>query len=341
MPYRVGIVGSGFGGKVHAPAYKAHPAFEPVAIASPHSAEQVARERGIPAAFPSLEALLDGADVDLVSIASPPYEHHAAVRLALSRGKHVLCEKPLAINVAQAEEMVALAQRAGTVCGVAHEYRFTPARIAIKELVDNGHLGPLREIEIADLRSNLRSGVEVPNRWWFSKSKGGGLAQALTSHLIDNATWVAGRPPVAAYGFSRTAVPERRYRGETFRSEVADGAFALLDYGDGLVARIATDATLAHDSHLYAVHGEKLTALASGTTIPDARTFTVDAEETSELELRPSPYATYAAIHPNLPAFIQLLDELAHALEGRPHALPTFEDALVTQRVLETIGYVA
>ena len=106
---RVGIVGSGFGGAVHAPAYALHPRFEVVAIASPSSAERVARERKIPHAFESVEAMLAGVKLDVVSVASPPFDHHASVIAALRAGKHVLCEKPMALTVAQAEEMHAAA----------------------------------------------------------------------------------------------------------------------------------------------------------------------------------------------------------------------------------------
>jgi predicted dehydrogenase len=235
--------------------------------------------------------------------------------------------------------MLAAAKRAGTVCAMSHEFRFTPSRIAIKELIENRHLGPLREIEIADLRSMLRADVERPNGWWFSKT--GGPAQALVSHLIDNANWLAGRAPARVTGFMRTANPQRHYKGETFTTEIGDGVFALLDYGDGLVGRITCDCTVAHSSHLLAVHGEKATAVASGPSIPQTTTFVVDENETSELELRPSPYAKFSAVNVSVPLFMELLDELAKALDGKPAAIPTLEDGLATQRVLEAIGYVA
>jgi predicted dehydrogenase len=341
VAYRVGVVGAGFGGNVHVPAYKAHPAFELVAIASPNKAAQIARAQQIPHAFASLDAMLDGVELDLVSVASPPFDHHGAVKAALARGKNVLCEKPLATSVRLAREMLDLAARAGTVCGVSHEFRFTASRHAIKELVDNGHLGALREIEITDFRTNLRA--EMPSRpgWWFSKERGGGLAQALTSHFIDNANWIAGRAPKLVAGTSRTANPARRTTGgETFATDVADGIFIVLDYGDGLVARITTDATVAVASHVFAVHGERMTAVASGPTQIQTQTFTVDGDETNELGLRPSPYAKYAAVNPNVPLFLELLDELAKALDGKPNSLPTFEEALATQVVLEAIGYV-
>jgi len=339
MTYRVGVVGAGFGAKVHVPSYRAHPAFELVAIASPNSAHRIAQEQSIPHAFGSLAEMLDGVDLEVVSIATPPFDHYESVKLALARGKHVLCEKPLTTSVAQAEELVALARQVGTACGVVHEFRFTASWAALKELALNGHLGALHQIEIADFGTQLRADALRPNSWWFSKARGGGVIQALTVHAIDAALWIAGRPPQRALGIARTAHPVRRDAEGTFTSDVPDGAFALLDFGAGLVGRITTDWTLTRSSHLFAVHGEKMTAVASGPSRAQTQTFTIDGEETNELSLRPSPYARYASVHESIPLFLELLDEFAAAIEGRAHALPTFEEALASQRVLEAIGY--
>jgi predicted dehydrogenase len=338
-PLRVGVVGASFGGVVHVPAFKAQGRFDVVAIASPNRAAEVARERNVPHAFASTAEMLDGVELDVVSVASPPFDHLPSVTAALARGKHVLCEKPFGLNVAECEEMLAAAQRAGTVCAIAHEFRYVTTRIAVHELVQNGHLGALREIELDLFATRLRAGAERPNSWWFEKRRGGGLAGALASHLIDQANWLAGRAPLRATGYLRTANPERHFGDETFSVDVDDGAFALLDFGDGLIGRIAADATHAVDSSLLAVHGETLTAVASGENIVESRLYTVDAEETAELELAPDKHANLAAIQGNLPAFVSLLDEFAAAIDGKPADYPSFADGLATQRVLAAIGY--
>jgi predicted dehydrogenase len=338
-PLRVGIAGASFGAIVHAPAYAAQGRFEVVALASPRRAAEIARERKIPHAFASTEAMLDGVELDVVSVASPPFDHRASVVAALARGKHVLCEKPFGLDVAECEEMVAAAKRAGTVCAIAHEFRFVTPRIAVRELVQNGHLGPLREIEIDVFSSRLRAEAERPNSWWFEKRRGGGMAGAIVSHLVDQANWLAGRAPRRATGYLRTANPVRHFDGETFTVDVDDGAFALLDFGEGLIARIAADATHAVDSSLLAVHGETMTAVASGPNIVESRLYTVDADETAELELAPDKHANLAAAHGNLPSFVSLLDEFANAIDGKPAEYPTFADGLATQRVLAAIGY--
>jgi predicted dehydrogenase len=338
-PLRVGVVGSAFGGNVHVPAFRAQERFEVVAIASPSRAADVARDRKIPHAFGSVREMLDGIELDVVSVASPPFDHRESVLAALERGKHVLCEKPFGLDVAQAEEMLAASVRAGTVCALAHEFRYTSSRQAMKELIDNGHLGPLRELEGTVLMSFLTAGNERAPSWWFEEKRGGGITGAILSHVIDQSNWLAGRAPVHAVGFGRTANPVRRYKGETFSSDVADGAFALLDYGDGLIARLAVDATHPVDSTTLAVHGETRVAAASGPDVLNMTMFVVDAEETSELALRPQKHAELAAVHPNLPAFVTLLDEFAAAIDGKPAQLPTFADGLATQRVLEAAGY--
>jgi predicted dehydrogenase len=337
--YKVGIVGSGFGVRAHLPAFTAHPEFEVVALASPRSAQVVAKERNIANAFSSLSELLDGCDVDVVSIAAPPFTHHADVLAALAAGKHVICEKPFALNLAQAEEMLAAAQRAGTATAVMHEFRWIPQRIAIKQLIENNHLSPLREIEITQLSNTLRAEVHRARSWWFDRERGGGMAGALLSHLIDTATWLAGRPPVRSTGFLRTANPQRRDAHGTFTSTVDDGCWALIDYGHGLVARVSVDATTPVESFTMAAHGENRTAVASGTTVDDMRLFSVDEEETSELDVKPSPYTRFASINSHVPLIMELLDEFVKQIRTGESAVPTFEEAVHTQRVLAAIGY--
>jgi predicted dehydrogenase len=339
MSWRVGVVGSGFGATVHVPAFRAQGRFDVVALASPTNARRIAAEREIPQAFASLGELLEAVEVDVVSVASPPFDHHKSVLAALARGKHVLCEKPFALNVAQAEEMLAAGERAGTVCAIAHEFRYTPSRLALHELIVNGHLGPLRDIEYTVLTSTLRGEHERANSWWFRAEHGGGIAGASLSHLIDTANWLAGRSPVRSVGMLRTANPERTHRGERFTIDVDDGAFALIDYGEGAIGRITTDATVAVDSAILSAHGEKRSAVASGKNILDATMFAIDDEELSELQLKEDPHANLASAHSNLPPFVNLLDEFAKALDGEPADLPTFADGVATQRVLQAVGY--
>ncbi|MBV8372447.1 MAG: Gfo/Idh/MocA family oxidoreductase [Candidatus Eremiobacteraeota bacterium] len=337
--YRIGIVGAGFGVSSHLPALLAHPAFDVVALASPSTAARIAVERNIPHAFRSCAQMLAGCELDAVTIASPPYAHLHDVRASLAARKHVICEKPFALNVESALTMVEAAHEAGTACGVAHEFRFVAQARALKQLIENHHLDPVRNIEITSLRRMLHRHETRRRGWWFARERGGGLAGAMLSHLIDHADWLAGTAPQGSSGLLRTANVARRDDAGDFTSNVDDGAFALLAYANGEVARLTADATTSVDGYTCAVHGEDRTAVASGPTIAQLTLYTIDRDETNELECKPSPYASYASINDNVPLLIELYDEFVRAIEGKANLLPTFDEALATQRVLESIGY--
>jgi predicted dehydrogenase len=337
--FRIGIVGAGFGATSHLPALQNHPQFDVVAIASPKSAPETARRANVPLAFHSCAEMLAGCELDAVTVASPPFAHCDDVLYALGAGKHVIAEKPFATSVAEALRMVEAARDAGTACGVAHEFRFVPQAQALKELIANGHLGHLRNLEITLLRHTLRRHERRARSWWFERERGGGLAGAVLSHLIDHADWLAGAAPKRALGFARTANPERSDEEGAFSSSADDGAFALLEYRDGIAARLAADATAAVESYTCAAHGELRTAVAAGPNITDLTLYAVDSEQTDELACRAAPYERFAHVNANVPLLMELYDEFAKAIEGRSNALPSFDEALATQEVLAAIGY--
>ena len=345
MTYRVGIVGSGFGGTVHAPSYTLHPRFEPVAIASPNRAQAIAEERKIPHAFASLDAMLDamGDQLDVISIASPPSQHHAAVMTAIGAKKHVLCEKPLGIRLRDVEEMTAAAEQAGIAHAIAFEYRYGSAQQALKELIVNGHLEPLRQIEVARFGSEMKAGAARPrSSWWYEREAGGGLANAFMPHVVDLALWLGGRPAEHTAGFLRTANAERRDpEGGTFSSTASDGCFAVADLGAGIAARMTVDGTMSMTQSTIAVHAENRTAVATGSQLTNMTLFVVDGDDSSEYELSESPYEKYRPLWASIPQFMSLLDDFAERIATRGGTCPTFADGLAAQRMLAAIGYEA
>lgn len=338
-PLRVGIVGAGFGAVAHLPALRNHPGFEVVAIVSPSRAQAVAAAEGLANAFTSTQEMLTNCALDVVVVASPPFAHREDVLAALAAHKHVLCEKPFALNVADARAMRDASEISGTVCGISHEFRFIPQVMAIKELVGNGHLGAIRDLEGTLLRATLRASESRKRSWWFDRTRGGGVAGALLSHIIDQANWIVAGIPEEVYGTLRTANPLRHDDRGTFESTVDDGAAAIMLYRDATIARLCADGTTAVESYTLAVHGERRTAVASGPTMTELALYAVDADVTDELTCKPSPYSAFASINANVPPLMELYDQLLGAIEGRPNALPTFEEGVVTQEALAAIGY--
>lgn len=206
---RVGVIGTGFGTAVQIPGFQYVPETEVIAVCSARRerAEAAAQRFHIPHAFTDYREMLHLPDLDLVSIVTPPVLHHEMTLAALEAGKHVLCEKPLAMNVAQAQEMYDRAQTAGVVHMVTHEFRYSPTRAYTKELIDSGYLGALRQVQIT-LFIGPPSAQPRPWNWLADAAQGGGILGGLGSHYIDALRHWFGEI-TAVSGRMRVLEPER------------------------------------------------------------------------------------------------------------------------------------
>ncbi len=139
-PLRAAVIGVGYLGRFHAQKYAALSAanrgVELVGVVDAHAetAQRVAKELGV-AAFTDYRELLAGGKIDLVSVASTTETHHAVARDCLAAGVHVLAEKPITVTVAQADELIALADAKHLVLQVGHLERFNPAWLAVKDQI--------------------------------------------------------------------------------------------------------------------------------------------------------------------------------------------------------------
>jgi len=221
---RIGVIGTGFGARVVAPIFAATDGCEVTGIVS-------ARDDG------RVAALVARADVDLVSIHSPPYLHAPHVRLALEHGKAVLCDKPFAMSPAEASELEAEADAAGVVHLVNFEFRYHPARQMLRDLVARGDLGRVEHVSWV----HLSAGTRVPMRpfgWLFDRSLGGGWIGAWASHAVDTLRFCFG-DVVAAVGFPRVDIAERPDRDGVMHTCTAeDGLTASLELERGITVAI-------------------------------------------------------------------------------------------------------
>jgi predicted dehydrogenase len=159
-------------------------------------------------------------------------------------------------------------------------------------------------------------------------------------HLIDLACFLTGRTPAAAAGFVRTANPDRTAPdGAVYPNTASDGAFALIDLGEGLIGKVTADGTRARNRCVYALAGETQRLVASGPDMLDLRLTFAGAEDAREIGADPARHPEAAAERPNIRLFLSLLDEFAQLIGGQAHECPTFADGLGVQRVLDAIGY--
>jgi predicted dehydrogenase len=181
------VVGRRFGTRAHVPALRAA-GFEVLALVgrdldkTRHRAGQL----GIPYACASLAEALRLPGVDAVTIAAPPVAHAELVEQAVAAGRHVICEKPFATSLYEAQRLHELASRAGVVHLVGHEFRWNPARVAIGAAVRTGQIGAPRLVSVITYEALLTDPVigRMP-AWFHAQDLGGGWIGAAGSHAFD------------------------------------------------------------------------------------------------------------------------------------------------------------
>lgn len=185
--FRVGIIGSGFMGTVHAAGWSKTPAkLAAVHSLEPNNAKALA-EQYQAKVYDSIDSLL--AAVDVVDICAPTHLHHQMVLQAAKAGKHIICEKPLARTLPQAKEMLAACQAAGVKLLVAHVVRFFPQYALAKTAVERGDIGKVAVLRLT--RCAFRPKRATGN-WFMNFEQSGGLILDLMIHDFDYARWVAG-----------------------------------------------------------------------------------------------------------------------------------------------------
>jgi len=184
---RVGIVGAGFMGTTHAAGW-AETGAEIVGFTAETAteAEPLALAYGA-RVFPELQALIDA--VDVVDVCTPTHLHHPIVLQAAAAGKHIICEKPLARHVAEAQEMVRACREAGVQLLVAHVVRFFPEYALAQAQVAGGAIGRPGVLRLT--RGSYRPKKPVGN-WFLDEAKSGGILMDLMIHDFDYARWIAG-----------------------------------------------------------------------------------------------------------------------------------------------------
>ena len=225
-PLRVGMVGHAFMGAAHSHAWRTAPRFfdlplnPELSVLAGRDGSRVtaaARRLGWSCTETDWRALVVRDDVDLVDICTPGDTHAEIAIAALKAGKHVLCEKPLANSVAEAEEMAAVAAEAAArgifaMCG--YSYRRTPALTLARNMVRDGKLGTIRQVRAQYLQDWL-SDEDAPLTWRMDKSKSGsGALGDIGAHSIDAAQFVTGQSITGVSAIMETFTKERPVGGD-------------------------------------------------------------------------------------------------------------------------------
>ena len=244
---RLGIVGAGgIANFHHIPNLLKHPRAQITAVCDVNeaAAAETAQRHDIAYIYTDYRAMLEEAPLDAVVVCTSNNQHAPVSLAAIEKRLHVLCEKPLALNEAEARELAITAERAGVIHGVNFSYRTNPAVRFVKEIVESGDLGIIYQISLQYLQGH-NADPDVPVRpgsaWRMQRSLAGlGVLGDLGSHLIDLARFWFGEI-AAVQSAQRTFIKERPLlAGGTVAVDGDDVTMAILDFERGMLGTLQT-----------------------------------------------------------------------------------------------------
>lgn len=209
---KVGLIGSQFVSTIHAESLKRVADAQILAVASPteEHVKAFARQHNIPNYFTDYRKMLEMDEIDMIVLGLPNDLHAQATVDAARAGKHVLCEKPLCMNLKEAGLMIETCKKEGVKLMYAEELCFTPKYVRLKELVDDGALGKVYMVK----QSEKHDGPHAPWFWDVQRS-GGGVALDMGCHAFEFFRWMLGKPQVeSVYADMGTYVHQDKTKGD-------------------------------------------------------------------------------------------------------------------------------
>jgi predicted dehydrogenase len=238
---RVGFIGTGFAKTVQMPAFAACEGTELVSVASGHleNARSAAEKFGVPHFTGDWRETVLHPDVDIVCVSTPPDRHKEMTLFALEQGKHVLCEKPMAMNVNEAEEMLAAAKASDVLTLIDFELRFQPGRQLVYKMLRDGEIGKVRHTKW-NFRAPHRGDSNLAWNWWSDAEQGGGALGAINSHIIDSFDWFFGTTVSSVFCQLQTHIKKRPFENGIRDVTTDDEANMLLRFHDSELTEDAT-----------------------------------------------------------------------------------------------------
>ncbi|HDS0948587.1 TPA: Gfo/Idh/MocA family oxidoreductase [Stenotrophomonas maltophilia] len=356
----IAIVGTGMIAAVHRrAALLAGADVRGVAASSPQRAQEVAQAWNVPRAYRDIEEVIADPQVQVVHVCTPNHLHRAMAQAALQAGKHVVCEKPLATTLADAQALAELAASTGLIATVPFVYRYHPVVREARARIAAGDLGPLHLIHGSYLQDWLLD--PASNNWRVDPALGGTsrVFADIGSHWCDLVEWVSGQRFAEVSAAFATVIAERGAEGaESFSTPSAGGtmqpvtsedvAAALFRTGAGTLASLTVSQVSAgrHNRLWFEIDGAKASVAFNQEDAerlwigrPDQREETfvrgpgAGSAEQRRLSVLPPGHAQGYG-H----CFEAFVADTYRAIEGeRPQGLPTFEDGLRSALIVDRV----
>lgn len=336
MTIRVGLLGLNYGARVHLPAYSANSKYEVVAVCArtPGRAQAVAQEHHIPTFYSEARRLISAADVDLVSLATPPRTHAGLAAAALAAGKHVVVEVAFVGTTPDARVLVDMAREQERIGSAAYVLRYVPHIRLVSDLLAQNTIGAMRLARL-DFFSNFLALPGERWRWLWEAEHGGGVLAGSVAHGLDLLCHWFG--PVHSVDGTLATLSE--VNGLAAGLTPADDTGSVtLHFESGLLALINFSAMVAYPRVRMELHGSEGSLFVDG--FGDEVSIMAMGQETSRPVYPSAAYLEETRGQSGLPAgFQHYLDRLAGALNTGevPPDFPTFEAGLAVTRLVDAV----
>ncbi len=329
---RCGVIGLGMG-KAHIKGYQTHPQAEVVAIADMNEEllKKVADEFNVPATYTDAEKMIEQEQLDIVSVVTPNKFHKPLTLKALAEGCNVLCEKPMAMNAVEAQEMLEASEKAGKRLMINFSYRFYEQSWALKKQVETGILG---DIYFGRTVWHRRRGMPRFGGWFGQKAlSGGGPLIDLGVHRLDLALWLMNYPKpdwVLAGAYNPIATEIAKREGKEY--DVEDLASAMIRFENG--ATLVVEASWAANIAQRELMETRLLGSKAGLVQRNVGEG-YDFEAEIYLEREGCPFDM--KVHPPVPeAKCSMYHYVDSIVNDKPH-IATAKDGVIVMKILDAI----
>jgi predicted dehydrogenase len=339
---RIGVIGLGFGVAVHIPAYRAE-GFEITAICArtAASANQASKDLEIPNVFTDYRELIASDQVDIVAVVTPPVAHAELTLAAIAAGKHVICEKPFAMNIAEARAMRDAAASSNITAMIAHEFRYTPQRLQARSLMEQGYVGKPRTV-YGQANLALNRGDPSPMSWQSGIESGGGALGAIGSHFLDSIRWWVGDITEISATVS-TLKPQRMGSAGNIILADGDDSFVInMKFGNGALGSFAYTAAspVMLGARIIIEGTEGVLVLPQAGVNPTSTELVYGAKIGQEVTPlpRPSKFDPFPDDRDRrIPAFRRLVRDFERGLHEGTSFTPNFADGFAVQAMLDAV----
>lgn len=354
---RIGLLGFGSMGKTHAycvqnlkffydPAFLEKIGADNVKIAcvctrNLENAKAYAKVYGFESYTNNEDDIINDPSIDAIDVCTPNIYHYETVKKAILAGKHVYCEKPLAVTYAQASELARLAREQGVKCHMVFNNRFLLPIIKAKKLIDDGAIGKILSFRAEYHHS---SALDIQKTGWKQNKDicGGGVLFDLGSHVIDLIYYLCGEFSTV-FGKSQIAFPERKLNGESWETNADEAFYMLATLKNGAVGTLTMSkiTTGSNDDLIIEIHADKGSIKFDLMDLNFLSIYTNDSCGYTKIECV-NRYEYPAGVFPGIKAPIGWLrghvgnyySFISSVLENREPAI-SFDDGAYVQLVLE------